>query len=60
MKLKVLQIFQDFENPNKFHCPGEVDEFDEKRAKNLVERGLAEEIPEEETSKPKKKAPAKK
>lgn len=60
MKLKVLQIFQDSENPNKFHCPGEVDEFDEKRAKNLVERGLAEEIPEKETPKPKKKAPAKK
>ena len=43
MKVKVLQLFVDQYNHTTRYEPGTVHEFDDERAKDLVERGLAEE-----------------
>jgi len=43
MKVKVLQLFVDKYNHITRYEPGTVCEFDDERAKDLVERGLAEE-----------------
>lgn len=62
MKTKVLQIFQDAENLNKFHCPGEIADFKADRAKELEKRGLVEIIEEpkaEPKEEPKAEAPKK-
>ena len=46
MKTKVLKVFENKYQRGKYFTPGQIVEFEEGRAKDLIARGLAEEVTE--------------
>ena len=59
MKVKVLRTFCDKYNLARVFTPGEVVDFEQERAKDIVSRGLAKYFKEEVKPEPKKEEPAK-
>lgn len=51
MKVKVIKIFKDKYTRTKFYHPGDIVEFEEERAKDIINRGLGEEVIEEKEDK---------
>jgi len=51
MKVKVLKVFENKYQKGKYFTPGQIVEFEEDRARDLIKKGLAEETKESPKSK---------